>query len=161
MRPARFPARSPRHGRECRLDDNRTRAETSDEFRQTTGYVRRLIMRRRLFCAALLALLAAGCGGDLASDPPPPAAGVIRLFKGQNQVHDGIEVRVQQVSSKNKPPKAALSLTDTAQLGSLREVVLAVGESTVVGPRRIVLVAAGKGAKEPYVDFRLEPLEEK
>ena len=118
-------------------------------------------MRGRLFRAVLLALLAAACGGDGASDPPPPAAGVIRLFKGQDQVQNGIEVHVQQVSSKNKPPKAALSLTDTAQLGSLREVVLALGESTTVGARRFVLVAAGEGAKDPYVDFRLEPVEQK
>jgi hypothetical protein len=118
-------------------------------------------MRRRVFCAVLVALLTAACGGDEASDPPSPAAGAIRLFKGQDQIHDGIEVRVQQVSSNNKPPKAALSLSDTAQLGSLREVVLAVGESATVGTRRLVLVAAGKGAKDPYVDFRLEPVEQK
>lgn len=118
-------------------------------------------MPGRLLCAVLLVLAGTACGGDGGSDPPPPAAGVIRAFRGSSEIHDGVEVRIRQVSSKNKPPKAALTLTDIAVLGSLREVVLAVGESATVGKRRFVLVAAGTGAKDPYVDFRLEPADQK
>ncbi|MGH9895467.1 MAG: hypothetical protein ACREA0_26480 [bacterium] len=144
------------------------RLSVADQFdsvlsavRNAPNHLRRsietVVGRRRALCALLLAVLAAACGGDGASDPAPPAPGVIRALKGQTEFHDGIEVRVLQVSSQNKPPKAALTLTAIAQLGSLREVVLAVGESEDVGSKRFVLVGVGK-AEKPYVDFRLEPL---
>ena len=106
---------------------------------------------------ALVALFAAGCGGR-SDSPSPPAPGVFRLSQGLHGTYAGIEVGVMQVLVKASPQKALVSLVDAAKPGSqAQQVELAVGESTLVGPNRFVLVATGKGDKKAYVDFRLEP----
>jgi hypothetical protein len=110
---------------------------------------------RQLLCLVLVAVLAAACGGSSGS-PPPPAPGVLRLSQGVYEIHEGIEVGVRKVLTKER--KAPLSLTEVGRLGSMQQVELAVGEGKDVGSQRLVLVGVGKGAKKAYVDFRLQPL---
>lgn len=110
---------------------------------------------RRLLCFVFVGLLAAACGGGSGS-PPPPAPGVIRLSQGVYEFHSSTEVGVRKVLTKER--KAQLSLTQLGVLSGMHQVELAVGESEDVGSERFVLVGVGKGAKKPYVDFRLEPL---
>ena len=103
----------------------------------------------------LVALLLSGCGGG-STPAPPPGPGVLRLSQGFHRNFDGTDVGVMQVLVKARPQKALVSLIDATQPGSrAQRVELTVGESTLIGARRVVLVAAGKGDKRAYVDFRL------